>query len=266
MGRLKHVKCADDNYDLEEDFEFANVGDDAIVSEEDLRFLAEDGTQDTRWADFYEMLRKERALGNMDSPNAAFMAWNLLQARIHNLKYKSSRTNNETINDVNQSAYVIIATKIKDYDEQKDCSFPTYIDKWFQGLARETRNDGMSDYQRKKKGLSLVSSDSIANYRKNNYGDNGTDNVYSQAMDTDEPVSALAPSVDDVMEKKERQLTNAMLRIFIGDAAENRPEDPNELKNLYVKTTMFSKLAGGFTNLPDCMREELCEMALEMDV
>jgi hypothetical protein len=222
-------------------------GAESVVDKDDFDYLLGNGSQPHTWNDFYELMRKERELGEIHCPHASLLALQLLTPRLKQLPFNSVRTDSETINDVIQQAYIVIAENIAAYDENKGCSFPTYIEKWMQGLARDVRNDGASEYQIKHKGFRVISKDAIINQNSDEKSD---------PIDFEDSHSA----VEDIIERKDKERSSRLLRNMLGTSLE--PQTEEEKRATYVNTAVYAKFLGGYNNLPEGIRENLEEMVL----
>lgn len=203
------------------------------------------------WDDFNKMRRKELAAGEKMCPQASTIALQILTPNLLKMPWRSQRTNSETYKDFLQDCWLLIASHIAEYDEDVS-KFPTFMSKWFSGLARETRDDGMTDYQ-KKKGYRVYSEEAMA-ARYNGEGDGESSIEY-----IDE-----GSAIEDIMEVKERQRVNELLhQMMTGGKDENGRDreliidesNSKERRALYQNMTCISLFLGG----PGSMSEDEIE-------
>ena len=212
------------------------------VTSEELRALLGEESPYT-WEEFYSALEDERRYGDDKCPKASYIALELLRPQIMALPWRSSRTNSETINDVFQDAYIIITDHVRDFDRSKS-EFKTYIMKWLQGLARDTRNDGISNYQREKMGFKLYSSDALVSKD----GANGEDGEMLFEFSNEKD------NTEYIFEQKEKARSNALFRQTLKNA---EISEESITQDAYVNAACYHLFLGGIENMPDCVREEL---------
>lgn len=218
------------------------------VSSEDIAYLLREEHHYT-WDEFYETLEKERTSGVKNCPQASYIALELLTPQIMQLPFRSMRTNSETPKDIIQDAYLTIAEHIENFDRSQS-AFKTYMMKWFQGLARETRSDGISDYQQKQLGFRVYSSDAMVS--KNN-----SDGDAEAAIDFIDEGSA----VEDIIDKKEKLRSNELLHQMLGNNTDMADEETK--RNVCTNAACYHLFLGGISNLPDDMKDELEEIIAE---
>lgn len=212
-----------------------------MVNGDDIAYIL--GEHQYTWDEFYDTLEKERASGSVNCPQASYIALELLTSQLMQLAWRSPRTNSETYKDLIQNAYLTITENIGNFDRSQS-AFKTYIMKWFQALARETRSDGLSDYQSRTLGYRVVSTDAFVS--KNTL--DGDAEVPVEFMDEQS-------SIEDIVERKERARSSALLHQMLGN--ENESEDEEAKKNAYINAACYHLFLGGVSNLPDDVKEEL---------
>lgn len=196
-----------------------------------------------KWDEFYSILKEERKSSDR-CPNASSLALELLMPKLKTLPWKGAKSDSETFDDYVQEAYLVISEHIGDYDDSRDCGFPTFIMKWLTGLAREVRNDGASDYQIKKHNYFVFSMDAIS--KKND----SEDNVVYEFEDK-------GASVEDIVSQKDKFKTDALFKQALG----NIPYEENENKTeLYINAACYHKCLGGLYNgMPEQLKQRLEE-------
>lgn len=211
------------------------------ISEE----LAEKSAE--KWKEFYALLREEREMAQ-GYPKSSVMALDLLMPKLKTLPWKSARSNSETFNDFVQDAYLVIAEHIGSYDDSRDCGFPTFIMKWLTGLARETRNDGASDYQIKQHNYRVYSTDALS---ANN---DSEDNIVFEIEDK-------GSSIEDIVDAKEKEKANNLFRQALGNISYG---DVEEKTDLYINAACYHKCLGGIYNdMPEQLKMKLAEKIQE---
>jgi len=194
------------------------------------------------WEDFEQKLEEERVAGMLSYPESSLIALNLLTPMIRSLPYKSSRTDSETINDMLQDAWLIIREHIHDWDKSKQANFKTYITYWLQGLARETRGQGVSMYQAEELGIHIVSVDALVA--------NG---------DEENPIEFVAEkaSVEEIYAYKEHE-RDTKLRTCATKLSLDSIEDVDseEAKAAIYQDVAYSRLLlGGASNYSTAMKD-----------
>lgn len=226
----KEQKTTDEELLKEDDFE-----------EDFSRLLGGPGTSYS-WAQFYQVRREELARGERMCPQASLIALNLLTSTLLKLPWKSNRTNSETYKDFLQNCWLLIAENIADYDESVS-AFPTYMSKWFSGLARETRDDGLTDYQRKK-GYRVFSEDAMI--AKNDPEGNG--DSHFEHIDENS-------SIEDILEKKNQKRLNDLLhQMMVGGEKKELEFDEKNLKERrfnYANITCAALFLGGLDTMSE---------------
>lgn len=195
------------------------------------------------WEDFYEVLEKERSNGDMNTPQAANIAFDLLLPHIISLPCHSMYTDSETLNDVAQSAYLEILDKIRGYDISFHCGFPTYLGKWFKGLARKVRNGEIPEH---KAGNIIVESvDKMVHIANDTDVSNGYDMIADGGN-----------SVEEILEKKSRERSSALFRSLIGKEIDESVNDEDKTR-MFVNAAFYTKLFGGFNDFPETLCREV---------
>lgn len=211
------------------------------------------------WDDFYQKMREEKAAGMAGCPQASYMALQLLRNRIFSIRIDND---SEGYEDLYQDVYLEIMNQISRYDanfsetnktfENRQASFATYMSKWIDGLASSIRGGGISFYDRNVRGVSVTSSDAIAE-KKNDNGD-------AQGFEVRDESS----EVEKMLKDKERNTSNTILkRLF---PLEQYVQEDGSFKHkaakkdLYRETTYLQLLFGGYPNLPEEWKDELVEL------
>lgn len=204
------------------------------------------------WDDFYETLEEERKNGSVNTPKAANIAFDLLLPHILSLPCHSMYTDSETLNDVAQSAYLEILDKIRGYDRSFQCGFPTYLEKWFKGLARKVRNGEIPEH--KVKDVSIESVDRIVHITNDTEVSNGYDVIADESN-----------SVEEVLERKGRERSSALFRSLIGTDIDECMENDEEKTRMFVNAAFYTKLFGGFADFPDALCQEVENILAERE-
>lgn len=208
------------------------------------------------WGDFYMTLRAERDNGIYNSPNAALIVHKLLTPFIKNLDFNGVRTNNETWQDVLQEAWIAIAMHIPDYDESEG-NFRQFITKWFNGIVRETKSDGVSYYQAKEKGCRVYSYDVVID--KQNGSGEGSDFVTLMAAE--------GSSVEEIVERKAKEKSSALfeelIHSAIGENVNITGLSQEDKDTIYTNTAFYFKLFGGVSNSSDKFVETFTDILRE---
>lgn len=222
---------------MEKDFENQDSGQNV---NKEMDELIKNNAQ--KWNEFYALLKEERKI-SCRCPNASSLALELLMPKLKTLPWKSSRSNSETFNDYIQEAYLVISEHIGDYDDTRDCGFPTFIMKWLTGLAREIRNDGASDYQIKRYNYCVFSTDALS----------ANNDSEENAMFEFEDKNA---SVEDIIDKREKAKSDMLFRQALGNVA----YENDEKTELYVNAACYHKCLGGIYNdMPEQLKMKLEE-------
>lgn len=221
------------------------------VSGGNIDFVTGKRTQYT-WDDFYNTFDMERANGDMNTPQAANIAFDLLLPHILSLPCHSMYTDSEILNDVAQSAYVEILDKIRGYDRSFQCGFPTYLEKWFKGLARKVRNGEIPEH---KAGDIIVESVDKISLVGN---DTEVSNGYDMIADT-------SSSVEEVLEKKSRERSSALFRDLVGKEIDDGLENEEDKTRMFVNVAFYRKLFGGFSDFPDVLCKEVENLIRERE-
>lgn len=222
--------------------------DDGMANERDIANILGEKRKMT-WDDFNLMLKQERDNGIEHCPQASYIALELLTPQILKLPFKGSRTNSETVHDYLQDAYLLISKKISDFDPEQS-SFKTYIMKWMQALARETRSDGVSKYQKEKFGFHVISVDAMAS-KANLESD-------SEAVVEFIDESSLT---EDILDRKEKERANALLFQTMKNVAEK--QESVEKDETYKNLACYRLCMGGIQNMPEGLKDKLEDIIRE---
>lgn len=233
-----------------------------VISAKDIDFVM-DNTRSV-WENFNDLWREENAIGDGKFVRATQFAFTFLFKHLSQMDISGGRALSDDRRDLYQEAWIKIRKNIANYNPDKGAQFPTYMEKWFLEVVRETRNDSMSDYN-VKSGYRVYSSDVQTRTEDG-------EEISLEFMDTDS-------SVESVYEKKQKMRSEALLHGMIGEDMDAIPEIPVKKKNetaeekqtremaeeewkrkrenCYVNAAFYSKFLGGFQNLPSAMQDEM---------
>jgi hypothetical protein len=220
-----------------------------MVSGADLDSLLEKPSPD--WDDFYGCMRAERAFGDINCPRASCLATTIFMRRVLQMPYKGRRSNSEILDDIRQNLYLAIMDKIPYYDETRGIKFATYFEKFLQGIVRETRNDGLSTYQIRNKGIRVISKDELAANRTDDAGREETIEFADEGH-----------TVEDILERKiARRDSNLTYKLI---TSYDVPEDAKERKNYYQELAIAKMYLGGIGGMSELVKN-LIEEDLDLD-
>lgn len=220
-----------------------------MVNGDDFSLILGEECQRT-WDDFYKMMDHERSIGDVNCPRAAYIALGLLRPYILRMPYKSARTTTETQQDLLQEAYLKITEVIPNFDRTKS-SFKTYIMKWMQGIAREIRSDGISEYQKKQFGFKTLSIDALT-----------SKNSIEEGMDVPIEFESVGDAIEDIVERRERSRSSELLHQIMEVDENGEFQSQKEMREAFTNAAFYHLFLGGIGNMSEEIKNEM-ELIIE---
>lgn len=201
------------------------------------------------WENVFAMRDIEMAeTGNCKK--AALMARELIRPLLFGdkINWKSNRTDSETWEDIYSEAYFICLEGLRTY-ERGQGNFITHIWGKLQALAREYRNAGIPEYQKRKKDVSVSSYDEME-YR-------------SEHRDGSTPfqMEDSSTTVEKMMDAKQNRETLELMKCLLGKETYENLENlsAEEATDVSRELEFLRNLFGGLENWTDEMIEEFAE-------
>ena len=180
-----------------------------------------------------------------DYANSTYIAWSLITPTLKRTYKQEIHADSESVNDLIQETYLVIAANIANYDPEKS-QFKAYIAKFITGLTREINNPGISAYQYSRMGCRIMSMDAL----------NNTNDATQNSLSFEETLMDPNATIEVIYDQKQKNRSDKLFQQVIKETNKNQ-ENKFPEKDMFINITFLHKFLGGIENMPDYMKDNI---------